>query len=116
MSRTIHLAVLAALFVSAVKSPAYLPATSPLTEEMAVVDHLFAETGRRPRLPVNLAEALRQLDEKCDQWNRWIDHLEAVGEDASQFSAAQLPSRLRTKIQAVTLAMSVLAKEVAKLQ
>lgn len=72
--------------------------------------------GRVPRLPTNLDEALRQLEEKCDQWNRWVGHLDANASESGSFSAAQLPEKLRRRVGEVTLAMHKLASEVAKLQ
>jgi hypothetical protein len=70
--------------------------------------------GRRPRLPANLAEALRQLEEKCDQWQRWVGQLEARDEEPGVFSARQLPQTLRNRINVVTSDMNQLAREVAK--
>lgn len=72
--------------------------------------------GRAPRLPTNSDEALRQLDEKCDQWNRWMGHLEAKASEPGAFSAAQLPKNLKKRVGEVTLAMQNLASEVAKLK
>ncbi|QDU30637.1 hypothetical protein ETAA8_57830 [Anatilimnocola aggregata] len=76
---------------------------------------LARKGGRIPRLPTNSDEALRQLAEKCDQWNRWVGHLD-VARESGAFSAAQLPENLRKRVDEVTLAMQKLAGEVAKVQ
>lgn len=76
------------------------------------VDEKASKGGRRPRLPANSDEAVRQLKEKCDQWQRWVGQLEAMGET----SRAQLLGRLRKKVQAVTFAMKNLAIETRKQQ
>jgi hypothetical protein len=72
--------------------------------------------GRIPRLPTNSDEALRQLEEKCDQWIRWVGHLEARDEEGDLFSVAQLPQSLRKRIQSVTQAMQDLTRERTKLK
>lgn len=59
--------------------------------------------GRRPRLPVNVPDALSQLDGMCLAWKRWCD-LVAEGADEGQKLVAieDLPDPVRDRLVQVT--------------
>ncbi|WP_425619152.1 hypothetical protein NA78x_002887 [Anatilimnocola sp. NA78] len=72
--------------------------------------------GRLPRLPEDRTEALRQLAERCESWERWIRCMEPSEQDSPQFDLAQFPPSVRAKLKTASEAIESLKQQVRKVE